>query len=79
MSQKNVYENKTREASRREYEDISLFKNPLITLKTLMIILSEQLMRFINLLISNKIILLIIFVYLVSNFVEGPHTQVIFK
>lgn len=60
-----------------EFKDISLISNPLTTIKFLFLILSEQLIRFIKFLISNKIFLLLGLTYLIMNFFDGPHLTVI--
>jgi hypothetical protein len=59
-----------------EYKEISLFRNPLETLRTILIILTEQLMRFIKFLAGHKFLIVLGVVYLGLNFVEGPHKEV---
>jgi hypothetical protein len=72
MSSKNTKQQETEE----EYQEISLFKNPISTFRYLILILTEQLIRFVKFLISNKIILLFAISYFLLNFGEGPHKEV---
>jgi hypothetical protein len=72
MSTKNTKQQETEE----EYQEISLFKNPISTFRYLILILTEQLIRFVKFLISNKIILLLAISYFLLNFGEGPHKEV---
>ena len=74
MSNKNTKKEETED----EYQEISLFKNPFLTLKYLILIITEQLIRFVKFLYCNKIILLLIIGYFVLNFGEGPHKEVRF-
>jgi hypothetical protein len=73
MSNKKI--NKVEETE-KEYQEVSLFKNPITTLRYLVLIVSEQLVRFLKFLISNKIILLIAIAYFLLNFGQGPHKEV---
>lgn len=66
----NEYEN--------EYKEITLLKNPIITLTYLVKFLSEQFVKFINFLFSHKITLLFAIAYLFLNFFPGPIKEVIF-
>lgn len=72
MSNKNTKQQEIEE----EYQEISLFKNPISTVRYLILIISEQFIRFIKFLISNKMILLLAFTYFLLNFGEGPHREV---
>jgi hypothetical protein len=72
MSTKNTKQQETEE----QYQEISLFKNPITTFKYIILILSEQFIKFIKFLISNKIILLLAISYFLLNFGEGPHKEV---
>ena len=69
-------EKKTIIKEEEEYEEISLLKNPITTLSTLLVILYEQLIKFGKFLLTNKIILILGVLYLGLNFVDGPHKQV---
>lgn len=71
------FSQKVEKIIQEEYEDISLLRNPILTLKTLSIIITEQLIRFIKLIISHKLLMLIFFIYICLNFIEGPHLAVI--
>jgi hypothetical protein len=62
--------------NKEEYTEVGLFRNPITTLYTLVDILYEQAIRFIKFLSSNKTLMLLAIVYLVSNFINGPHLQV---
>jgi hypothetical protein len=64
------------EETEKEYQEVSLFKNPITTLRYLVLILSEQLVRFLKFLLGNKIILLIAIAYFLLNFGQGPHKEV---
>lgn len=56
-----------------EYSEISLFRNPFLTIKTLIEILSVQFVRFMRFLISHKIFLFLLLGYLGLNMFNGPH------
>jgi hypothetical protein len=71
MSEKNIKNNE-----KKEYQEITLFKNPLETLTYLIKILSEQFLKFIHFLITNRIILLLAISYGVLNFFPGPSKEV---
>jgi hypothetical protein len=60
-----------------EFKETSLISNPFTTIKYLFLILSEQFIKFIKFLISNKIFLLLGLTYLILNFFSGPHLAVI--
>ncbi len=62
-----------------EYKEISLFRNPIETLVTLFIILYEQFMRGIKFLMGHKFLIVMAIVYLILNFIEGPHKEVSVK
>jgi hypothetical protein len=72
------HENK-KTTDENEYKEISLFKNPIVTLQTLSVILYEQMIRFFNFVLGHKFILPIFIIFIVLNFVEGIHTEVINK
>jgi hypothetical protein len=59
-----------------EYQEISLFKNPIETLTYLVKILSEQIFKFIHFLLTNRIVLLLTITYAVLNFFPGPTKEV---
>ena len=69
---KKIKENKPKS----EYEVISLFRNPIETIKYLIVILSEQLIRFLRFLVTHKIIMILGVSYLIMNFLGGPHREV---
>jgi hypothetical protein len=59
-----------------DYEEVSLFKNPITVLSTLIVIIYEQLVTFLGFLKSHKFLLLIGLAYIGLNFIEGPHSEV---
>ncbi len=63
-----------------EYKEISLFKNPIETTKYLVILIIEQLQRFMTFLKNHFIFVFIIAASIYfMNFVKGPHSDVIEK
>ena len=58
------------------YKEISLLTSPITTVKTLTVILYEQFIRFVKFLYKHKLLLLLVIIYISSNFVNGPHQMV---
>ena len=63
----------------KEYKEITLLKNPILTITFLIKILSEQLVHFLNYLSSHKITLFFVFVYVFMIFVPGPFKEVNYR
>jgi hypothetical protein len=59
-----------------EYQEISLLKNPILTLQTLSTILIEQGINFIKFITKHKGFLVAYVLYFILNFIEGIHGQV---
>jgi hypothetical protein len=59
-----------------EYKEISLLRNPIVTLKTLSIIIVEQGVNLVKFITSHKAFLLAFILYVALNFIEGLHGQV---
>jgi hypothetical protein len=61
-----------------EYEEVSLFKNPITVLSTLFVLIFEQIVVFLEFLRRNKILIIGILTYIALNFIEGLHASVNF-
>mgnify|MGYP007031242253 CR=1 FL=1 len=59
-----------------EYEEITLIKNPILTIKTLSVIIIEQGLNLIKFIKKHKAFLVAFILYLVLNFIEGIHGKV---
>jgi hypothetical protein len=59
-----------------EYEEITLLRNPILTLKTLSVIIVEQGVNLVKFITSHKSFLLAFILYVALNFIEGLHAQV---
>ena len=60
-----------------EYEEITLLRNPILTLKTRAIIIVEQGANLVKFITKHKIFPIAILLYVALNFIEGIHGQVI--
>jgi hypothetical protein len=58
------------------FQEISLFKNPLLTIYTLFIIMNEQFVILIRFLIRHRILIIISILFIGLNFIKGPHSEV---
>jgi hypothetical protein len=67
---------KTDNKEKSEYKQINLLANPILTFSTLFVILSEQVGKFFNFLVSHKSLILIIIGYLGFSLLEGKHSEV---
>jgi hypothetical protein len=65
-----------KDEKKEEYKEISLFTSPIQTLKTITVIVSEQLIRFIKYMFSHKLLMILFVVYIVLNLFDGPHKSV---
>jgi hypothetical protein len=61
----------------KEYKPISLLSNPIETLSTLIVILSEQLAKFIKFLFGHKSLIILLIGYIGLSVFEGKHTEVL--
>ena len=59
------------------YKEVSLFRNPIITLHTTLILISNQLLKLFKFLFLHKIILMLLVITIISSFFDGPHRLVI--
>jgi hypothetical protein len=59
----------------KDYEEITIFKNPILTIQTLIVILYEQIYKFFLFMKKHKTILLCIIIYFTLNFIEGIHLR----
>lgn len=67
------------ENQKNEYEEVTLFKNPLIIITTSIKMLLEQLTKSIKFLLTHKIFLSLIIIITLSSLFDGPHRTVKFN
>jgi hypothetical protein len=67
------------EINSKENSDISLFTHPVLTIKTLSIILFEQFKTFILYMLKHKILLLVSLLYIIFSFTLNNHTNIFIK
>ena len=73
-----IYEEHIKESkNEEEFVYISLFRNPIETLKTLSVILFEQFQNLLAFIRNNFVIVFLFSVFIsIMNFVQGPHSIV---
>ena len=59
-----------------EYEEISLIKNPILTIQTLLVIIYEQFLNLVEFIKKHKIFLFAFLLYIALNYIEGSHGKV---
>lgn len=59
-----------------EYQEVTLFRNPIIVLSTTVVLIYEQIMKLIKFLFTHKPFLMIVFIIFFSSFIDGPHIEV---
>lgn len=55
-----------------EFKEVSLIRNPIVTLSTFIIIIIEKFLQIIKFVLKNYLILLIVFTYLFFNYINTP-------
>ncbi len=59
-----------------EYKNVTLFKNPIIVLSTTILLTYDQFIKILKFFIRYKPFMLIMIMFLISNFIDGPHKEV---
>ncbi len=59
-----------------EYKEITLIRNPILTIKTLSVIIFEQFINLVKFIKKHKIFLIAFLLYFALNFIEGMHGKV---
>jgi hypothetical protein len=65
----------SKQTENREYKPVNLFRNPITTISTILVILYENLINFLIFLISHKLIMFVLIAYLVMNVVSGAYSD----
>lgn len=62
--------------SKEDYQEVTLFRNPITIISTILVLIYEQIMKLTNYLLTHRKVMIALILILLSSFFEGPHKQV---